>query len=62
MNKRQKWQVILAILFAVLFILWLFEPGWRIAKILGFIANVLLFLSIFISYRAEKKKKDNPNK
>ena len=58
MNKRQKWQVVLAILFAVVFILWLFEPGWRVAKILGLIGNALLFLSMFISYLAEKKKKE----
>ena len=58
MNKRQKWQVVLAILFAVLFILWLFEPGWRVAKILGLIANALLFLSMLISYLAENKNKE----
>lgn len=55
MKKRQKGQIILAILFAVLFILWLFEPGWRITKILGLIGNALLFLSMFISYQREKK-------
>lgn len=58
MNKRQKWQVVLAILFAVLFFLWLFEPGWHAAKILGLIANALLFLSMFISYLAENKNKE----
>jgi len=58
MNKKQKWQVSLAILFAVLFIMWLFEPGWHIAKILGLIGNALLFLSMFISYQAEKKNRD----
>lgn len=62
MNKRQKWQVILTILFAGLFILLLFEPGWRIPKILGLIANALLFLSMFISHQAEQKNKDNPDK
>lgn len=58
MTKKQKWQVVFAILFAGLFILWLFEPGWRVTKILGLIGNALLCLSMFISYQAEKKNKD----
>ncbi len=61
MNRRQKWQVVLAILFVILFILWLFEPGWRIPKILGLTGNALLFLSMVISYLSEKRKK-NPMK
>ena len=41
-------------------ILWLFEPGWRVSKILGISANALLLLSMLLSYRAEEKikKKD----
>jgi hypothetical protein len=58
MNKRQKWQVVLAVLFAALLILWLIEPGWHIAKILGLVGNALLLLSMLISYQAEKKNKD----
>ena len=58
MNKRQKRQVVFAILFAALFILWLFEPGSRFTKILGLIGNALMFLSMFISYCKEKKIKD----
>lgn len=57
MNKRQKRQAALAILFAILFILWLFEPGWRIAKILGLVSSALLFLSMAISYMAEERNK-----
>ena len=38
-------------------ILWLFEPGWRVGKILGIIANALLLLSTLLSYRAEEKMK-----
>ena len=61
MNKKQKWQLGLAGCFVVLLILWLFEPGWRVTKILGIISNALLLLSMLLSYRAEKKmqKKDN---
>ena len=51
MNKRQKRQAALALLFAILFILWLFEPGWRIAKILGLVS------SMAISYMAEERNK-----
>ena len=60
MNKKQKWQLILAGCFAVLLILWLFEPGWRVTKILGIISNALLLLSMLLSYRAKEKmeKKD----
>jgi len=41
-----------------LLILWLFEPGWRVSKILGIIANALLLLSMLLSYRAEEKMKE----
>jgi hypothetical protein len=57
MNKKQKWQLGLAGCFVVLLILWLFEPGWRVSKILGIIANALLLLSMLLSYRAEEKMK-----
>ena len=65
MNKKQKTQLGLAGCFVVLLILWLFEPGWRVSKILGIIANALLLLSMLLSYRAEEKMKgkdDNKKK
>lgn len=57
MNKKQKWQLGLAGCIVVLLILWLFEPGWRVTKILGIISNALLLLSMLLSYRAEEKMK-----
>ena len=55
MNKRQKGQVIIAALFAVLFICWLFAPGWF--KILGLISSAGGVLSMVLSYRAEEQNK-----
>ena len=57
MNKRQKLQVALAILFAVLFITWIFIPSPLYSKILGMSANALGLLSMVLSYRAEEKNK-----
>lgn len=57
MNKRQKLQVGLAILFAVLFIFWLFIPAPVSSRILGLLSNALLLLSMVLSYRAEEKAK-----
>lgn len=63
MNKRQKGQVILATLFAVLFIVWLFMPGeegdkiFRWCQILGLISSAGGVLSMVMSYRAEEKSK-----
>ena len=57
MNKKQKMQVILAILFAVLFFVWFFLPGWGFVKILGLLANALLALAMLLSYREEEKNK-----
>ena len=62
MNKRQKWQVALAALFVILFIVWAFYPGWGIAKILGLIANALLALSMLLSYKEEEKRKTKSDK
>ena len=56
MNKRQKLQVGLAILFAVLFIFWLFIPAPVYSRILGLLSNALLLLSMVLSYRAEEKR------
>ena len=61
MNRRQKIQVVLAVLFAVLFIVWLFFPGWGYLKILGLIANALGVFSMVLSYRAEEKNKKSNN-
>ena len=58
MNKKQKWQLGLVGCFVILLILWLFEPGWRVTKILGIISNALLLLSMLLSYRAEEKNKE----
>ena len=57
MNKRQKWQVSLAALFVILFIVWFFLPGWGFVKILGLLANALLALAMLLSYKEEEKNK-----
>ena len=69
MNKRQKGQVVLATLFAVLFIVWLFMlfmPGEEVDKItrwcllLGLIAWAGGVLSMVLSYCDEEKNKKKP--
>ncbi len=57
MNKRQKLQVSLGIVFAVLFILWIFLPVPLYSRILGLTSNALGVLSMVLSYRAEEKNK-----
>ena len=57
MNKRQKLQVALGILFAVLLVIWVFIPVNIYARILGVISNALLIFSMVLSYRAEEKNK-----
>ena len=63
MNKRQKGQVIIAALFAVLFIAWLFmlfmpgEEEDKIFQILGLISSAGGVLSMVLSYRAEEQNK-----
>ena len=52
MNRRQKFQVALAFLFGVLFIIWLFRPGWDYLKILSLVGNALGILSMVLSYLA----------
>lgn len=56
-NKKQKMQVTLGIVFAVLFIIWLFLPVSLYSKILGLTSNALGVLSMVLSYRAEEKNK-----
>ena len=55
-------QVIIAALFAALFIIWLFRPGWDYLKILNLIANALGGLSMVLSYKAEEKNKQSNKK
>ncbi len=57
MNKRQKLQVGLAILFTVLFVIWLFIPVPMYSRILGLLSNGLGVLSMVLSYKAEEKNK-----
>lgn len=57
MNKRQKMQIVLLAIFAVLIIVWLIMPGWSTPKILGIISNALCGLSMILSYRAEERMK-----
>lgn len=57
MNKRQKLQLFLIILFGVLLIFWIIFPGKVEAKVLGIISCALGMLSMVLSYRAEEKLK-----
>ena len=57
MNKRQKMQVALIIIAAILIVIWFVLPGSIETKILGVISNALLILSMVLSYRAEEKNK-----
>ncbi len=57
MNKRQKMQVTLGILFAILLVIWLILPGEIHTRLLGIISTALGILSMVLSYRAEEKKK-----
>ena len=69
MNKRQKGQVVLATLFAVLFIVWLFmlfmlgeevDKITRWFQLLGLISSAGGVLSMVLSYRDEEKNKKKP--
>lgn len=51
MDKRQKLQVGLAILFLVLFVIWLFIPVPVYSRILGLLSNGLGVLSMVLSIR-----------
>ena len=57
MNNRQKLQLILAGIAAILLIFWLILPKWDIGKILGILSNVLLILGMLLSYLTEEKNK-----
>ena len=58
MNKRQKMQVALIVLWAILLIFWVVFPGNIYARILGVISSALGILSMVLSYRAEEKNKN----
>lgn len=57
MNKRQKAQLIIGILSAILFIVWIVLPGNIITRLLGMLSSAMIMLSMYLSYRAEEKKK-----
>ena len=57
MNKRQKLQVALGILFAVLLVIWVFIPINVYVRILGVISSACGILSMVLSYKAEEKNK-----
>ena len=61
MNKRQKAQLIIGILSAILFIVWIVLPGNIITRLLGMLSNALVMLSMYLSYRAEEKNKTKSN-
>lgn len=61
MNKRQKAQLIIGILSAILFIVWIVLPGNLITRLLGMLSNALVMLSMYLSYRAEEKKNTKSN-
>lgn len=60
MNKKQKWQVVLGLVFAVLFIVWLFLSVPMYSRILGLLSNALGILCMILSYRDEEKNKKKP--
>ena len=57
MNTKQKLQVTLIILFAILLVFWIVFPGNIYARILGVISSALLILSMALTYRAEERNK-----
>ena len=57
MNKRQKFQLILAGLAAILVIFWLIYPVNTVTRFMGILPNALLILAMLLSYRAEEKLK-----
>lgn len=61
MNRRQKVQVTLIILAALLLVFWVVISGNIYTRILGVISNALLILSMVLSYRTEEKNKKKTN-
>ena len=62
MNKKQKMQVALIIIAAILIVIWFVLPGSIETRILGVISNALLILSMVLSYRAEEIIKGKQNR
>ena len=62
MNKKQKGQLIIGILFAILFIVWLVLPGNIITRLLGMLSSAMGMLSMYLSYKAEEKNKTKSDK
>ena len=58
MNKKQKTQLILAGIAAVLLVFWLFQSEPLSHKIMGILSNALLIAAMLLSYYEEEKKKD----
>ena len=58
MNKRQKMQLILAGIGAILLIFWLLYPEKIGVKLTAILSNALLILGMLLSYRAEEKMKN----
>lgn len=61
MNKKQRLQLILAgigaILIIVWIVLWIVSGEMEISVILGILSNALLILAMLLSYREEEKRK-----
>lgn len=61
MNRRQKLQLILAgvgaILIVVWIVLWLISGEMKLSVILGILSNALLIIGMLVSYRAEERLK-----
>ena len=49
----------MAIIFLVLFVIWLFIPVPIYSRILGLLSNGLGLLSMVLAYKAEEKSKKN---
>ena len=49
MNKRQKFQVCLAALIVIYIIVLLFNPGWKVGKILGIFASVCTLIALYLT-------------
>lgn len=66
MNTRQKMQLVLAgigaILIVVWIVLWLLSGEMKMSAILGILGNALLIIAMLISYRAEERLKKEKEK
>lgn len=62
MNKKQKGQLIIGILSAILFIVWIVLPGNIINRLLGMLSSAMIMLSMYLSYKAEEKNNTKSDK